>query len=211
MHGWPSVHKHAAVKSVVFQVTYSHSVKLRSSVLGDIGPLTVRCIPSSEVCNSPAGNHSSVCASYLICMFFFPSKWKLWVNIPYSLVFKWDFTAHRVQVLVSSRASVLICGQVACPRCFWMCFGWCSGVSRSLRSILPAASVTCSEQSWSHRCSPFPSNCSSGVSWAHVTRLLKLLLLVAFLLSLVWMFWGWRAGARVSHGPPVNGESWRKN
>lgn len=124
IQGRPSVlHKRAAVKSVVFRVTYSRSVKLRSSVLGDIGPLTVRCI-TSEVCNPPAGNHSSVCTSYLICMFF-PSKWTLRVNIPYSLVFKWDFTAHRVQVLVSSGAGILICGQLACPRCFWMCFGLC--------------------------------------------------------------------------------------
>lgn len=97
MHSWPSVlHRHTAVKSVVFQVTYSHSVK--SSVLGDIGSLTLSGVPPPQF----------TCREPLLCLHLLPHLHVFFtfkmdtLNIPYSLVFKWDFTAHRVQVLVSS-------------------------------------------------------------------------------------------------------------
>lgn len=147
-------------------MTYSHSVKLRSSVLGDIGPLTLSGeSPPLKSAIHLRGTTPLFAPPTSFACFFLQSGHFEWIfhivlflsEILLPIVFRFWYPA----------GPVLICGQLACPRCFWMCFGLCSGVSHSLRSILPAAPVTCSEQSWSHRGSPFPSNCSSGLSWAH--------------------------------------------
>lgn len=137
-HGW--LHKHAAVKKCSYSDDVQSLCKIEIICPGrHRSSHSVRWIASSEVCNSPAGNHSSVCTSYLICMFF-PSKWTLWVNIPYSLVFKWDFTAHRVQVLVSSRACLDMWAVSMSPvllNVFWFVL-WCL----SLAQVHPPCSTS---------------------------------------------------------------------
>lgn len=125
MHGWPSaLHKHAAGSCGVWGS--------RAAARGHWAHLswTTSALSLRQVCHllwglsalweSPAGSHSSLCTSYLICMVFPPDS-RLSSNCSHSRFessSEGDLAAHPI---VSSRASTFACGCFTYSQCFWMC------------------------------------------------------------------------------------------